>query len=211
MHRSLERLRTDHVDLLQIHSMSGTDTLMPQMQEWKHAGKIRYLGLTTSSPRQHADMLSAMQRHRPDFIQIDYSIANREAAKTVLPAAHDLGVGVLVNLPLGRATLLRRLAERPLPPWATEIGVHSWGQFLLNTWSRSRGDVRDSGARCTCSTSRTIRPRVADACRTRYCAGRWSSFGMPSRRCLQHEVFRVPDVCLPSAHRVRSRARRAGR
>jgi aryl-alcohol dehydrogenase-like predicted oxidoreductase len=130
-HRSLARLRTDHVDLLQVHSMSGTDTLMPQMQEWKRAGKVRYLGLTTSSPRQHADMVSAMQRHRPDFIQIDYSIANREAAETVLPAAHDLGVAVLVNLPLGRATLLRRLAERPLPPWATEIDVHSWSQYLL--------------------------------------------------------------------------------
>jgi aryl-alcohol dehydrogenase-like predicted oxidoreductase len=129
--RSLMRLRTDHLDLLQVHSMSGTDTLVPLMNEWKQAKKIRYVGVTTSSPRQHADVISAMQRHKLDFIQVDYSIANREAAETVLPVALERGVGVLVNLPLGRATLLSRLADRMLPPWAADIDVHSWSQFLL--------------------------------------------------------------------------------
>jgi aryl-alcohol dehydrogenase-like predicted oxidoreductase len=129
--RSLERLRTDHIDLLQVHSLNGTDALLPQMQEWKQGGKIRYVGVTTSSPRQHAELVSTMQHHKLDFIQIDYSIANREAADTVLPVALDRGVGVLVNLPLGRATLLSRLADRPLPVWAADIDVRTWGQFLL--------------------------------------------------------------------------------
>jgi aryl-alcohol dehydrogenase-like predicted oxidoreductase len=129
--RSLARLRTSYLDLLQVHSMSGTDELLPLLVQWKQAKRIRYLGVTTSSPDQHAAVVSAMQRYSLDFVQVDYSLANRVAADRVLPVALERRVGVLVNLPLGRATLLSRLAGTPLPAWAADFDVHSWSQFLL--------------------------------------------------------------------------------
>jgi len=130
-HRSLERLRTDRIDLLQIHNLSGVEILMPMLQKWKQAGKIRYLGVTTSRTSQHAEIIEVMRRYPLDFIQVDYSIANRDAASAVLPAALEHRVAVLVNLPLARATLIGQAAQRPLPDWASSIDVSSWSQFFL--------------------------------------------------------------------------------
>lgn len=129
--RSLQRLGTDHLDLLQVHGLNGTDTLMPLLQKWKRAKRIRYLGVTTSSVSQHAELMAAMRRYPLDFIQVDYSIGNRAVEADVLPLAIERKIGVLVNLPLGRATLLQKLADKPLPDWAGQIDVTSWGQFLL--------------------------------------------------------------------------------
>src|SRR5579863_92961 len=87
--RSLERLRTKRLDLLQVHNLSGVDAVLPQLKEWKQAQRIRYIGVTTSRVSQHAELLATMQRHELDFIQVDYSIANRDAAEQILPlAAH---------------------------------------------------------------------------------------------------------------------------
>jgi aryl-alcohol dehydrogenase-like predicted oxidoreductase len=129
--RSLQRLRTSRVELLQVHNLSGVDELMPLMQDWKKAGRIRYIGVTTSRGGQHADIVAAMRKYPLDFIQVDYSIANRDAAAMVLPLAQERRVAVLANLPLGRASLIRQVVGRQLPPWAAEIDVKSWGQFLL--------------------------------------------------------------------------------
>ncbi|MGC3982784.1 MAG: aldo/keto reductase [Steroidobacteraceae bacterium] len=128
--RSLQRLQTDHIDLLQVHGMNGTDVLMPLLLEWKRAKKIRYIGVTTSSTNQHQQLIQTMQRYPLDFIQVDYSIGNR-AAEAALAVASERKVAVLANLPLGRATLLQAVANRPLPAWAAEIDVSSWSQFLL--------------------------------------------------------------------------------
>jgi len=129
--RSLERLKTDHVDLLQVHNLNGVATLLPTLLLWKKEKKIRYIGVTTSRVRQHAELIATMRAYPLDFIQVDYSIANREAAATLLPLAAERRIAVLVNLPFGRSSLFREAAGRPLPPWAGDIDVKSWAQYFL--------------------------------------------------------------------------------
>jgi aryl-alcohol dehydrogenase-like predicted oxidoreductase len=129
--RSLERLKTRRIDLMQVHNLAGVAELVPRMQEWKKAGMIRYIGVTTSRVSQHAELAELMRHHPLDFIQVDYSIANREAAQTILPLAVERKVAVLVNLPFARASLFRQAGERALPPWAADIDVTSWAQFFL--------------------------------------------------------------------------------
>jgi len=129
--RSLALLKTQRVDLLQVHNLDGVDELMPQLQQWKRAGRIRYLGITTSRVAQHEQMRGFMQRHALDFIQVDYSIDNREAARTLLPLAAQRRIAVLANIPFGFGAVLRQAQTRKLPPWAADIDVTSWGQFLL--------------------------------------------------------------------------------
>ena len=129
--RSLERLRTQHVDLLQVHNLDGVDELMSTLQKWKQAGKIRYLGITTSRVAQHGHMTEFMRKYPLDFVQVDYSLANRDAAANVLPLAIERRIGVLANIPFAFGSLLSQLRTRPLPEWAKEIDVGSWAQFLL--------------------------------------------------------------------------------
>lgn len=129
--RSLQRLRTDHIDLLQVHNLEGVEALMPVMQKWKKDGKIRYLGITTSRVGQHSHMLEYMRQYPLDFVQVDYSLANREAAASVLPLAIERRIAVLANIPFGFGSVLRDAQARQLPGWAADIGVTSWSQFLL--------------------------------------------------------------------------------
>jgi aryl-alcohol dehydrogenase-like predicted oxidoreductase len=129
--RSLQRLRTDHVDLLQVHNLEGVEALMPVMQKWKKAGKIRYIGITTSRVGQHSHMVEYMRQYPLDFVQVDYSLANREAASTLLPLAIERRIAVLANIPFGFGSVLREAQVRKLPGWAADIGVTSWSQFLL--------------------------------------------------------------------------------
>jgi aryl-alcohol dehydrogenase-like predicted oxidoreductase len=129
--RSLERLKTHHVDLLQVHNLNGVATLIPLMQEWKKAKRIRYIGVTTSRVSQHAELLTVMRSYPLDFIQVDYSLGNRDAAAAVLPLALERRLAVLVNLPFGRSSLFAQAAGRKLPAWAAEIDVTSWAQYFL--------------------------------------------------------------------------------
>jgi aryl-alcohol dehydrogenase-like predicted oxidoreductase len=129
--RSLMRLRTAKVDLLQVHNLDGVDALLPLMQQWKQAGKIRYIGITTSRVAQHEQMIGYLRKYPLDFVQVDYSLDNRDAAQVLLPLAKDRHVAVLANVPFGFGNLLRRAQSRKLPPWAADIDVASWGQFLL--------------------------------------------------------------------------------
>jgi diketogulonate reductase-like aldo/keto reductase len=129
--RSLERLKTRRVDLLQVHNLNGVATLLPSMQQWKKEQKIRYIGVTTSRVSQHPDTISTMRAYPLDFVQVDYSIANRDAAHTLLPLALERRIAVLVNLPFGRSSLFREAAGRALPPWAADIEVASWAQYFL--------------------------------------------------------------------------------
>lgn len=129
--RSLMRLRTTKVDLLQIHNLDGVDTLLPQLREWQQAGRIRYLGVTTSRVAQHQQMIEYLRKYPLDFVQVDYSIDNREAAQTLLPLAQERHVAVLANVPFGFGNVLRQAQSRKLPAWAADIDVTSWAQFLL--------------------------------------------------------------------------------
>ncbi|HUK01070.1 MAG TPA: aldo/keto reductase [Steroidobacteraceae bacterium] len=129
--RSLMRLKVSKVDLLQVHNLEGVDQLMPQLNEWKRAGKIRYTGITTSRVSQHAEMVEHMKKHALDFVQVDYSLANRDAASDVLPLAQEKRIAVLANVPFGYGSTIRDALRRKLPPWAAEIDASTWGQFLL--------------------------------------------------------------------------------
>ena len=128
--RSLQRLRTDHLDLLQVHTMSDAEALLPEMLEWKRIGKLRYVGV--SAPASDPDRLVQVLKALPlDFVQLDYSLSNRAAETGALQACAEHGAAVLINLPLGRNGMLRKVEGHLLPDWVREIGVTSWAQFFL--------------------------------------------------------------------------------
>jgi aryl-alcohol dehydrogenase-like predicted oxidoreductase len=132
--RSFKNLRTDKIDLLQIHNVYSVDELLPAILEAKKAGRVRYTGITTSVSAQYPQLTEAMKKHPFDFVQVDYSIENRDAEEEVFAIAQSKGMGVLVNVPLGGrrgGNLMSKAAGRELPKWASEIDVTSWAQFLL--------------------------------------------------------------------------------
>jgi len=131
LERSLQRLKSQRVDLLQVHNLDGVDSLMPLLQQWKTAGRIRYIGITTSRVSQHNEMLGYIRKYPLDFIQVDYSLANRDAATGILPLAMQRRVAVLANIPFGFGSVIRSAQTRKLPSWAADIDVSTWGQFLL--------------------------------------------------------------------------------
>lgn len=131
MEASLEKIGTDRVDLMQVHNLRGAATQLETMREWRDEGRIRYVGVTTSSDRQYERLEEIMRDEEMDFVQVDYSLANRTAADRILPLARDRGMAVLVNLPFGRGRLFEAVGDRPLPGWAEEIGAESWAQVFL--------------------------------------------------------------------------------
>jgi aryl-alcohol dehydrogenase-like predicted oxidoreductase len=134
LEKSFGSLRTDKIDLLQIHNVHGIDHLLPLYQDYKKAGRIRYIGITTSVDSQYAALIEAMKKYDFDFVQVDYSMQDRSAEKEVFPVAKDKGMGVLVNVPLGGrrgGNLMSKAAGRELPKWASEIDVTSWAQYFL--------------------------------------------------------------------------------
>lgn len=128
---SFEALRTRRLDLVQLHSLRGADTLLPLLRERQAAGAIDHVGITTSSSSQYAELETIMRRERLDFIQVDYAVGNRLAAERLLPLAADRGMAVLVNLPFGRGAQFRAVGSRPLPDWAAAIDCSSWAQIFL--------------------------------------------------------------------------------
>jgi aryl-alcohol dehydrogenase-like predicted oxidoreductase len=131
MNRSFELLGGDQIDLMQVHNLRGTEAELATMKTWKAEGRFRYIGITTHSPRQYDEMEGVMRKHPLDFIQLNYSLADRGAEKRLLPLAQDRGIAVLVNLPFARGRLFQAVADRPLPDWAGEINASSWGQVFL--------------------------------------------------------------------------------
>jgi aryl-alcohol dehydrogenase-like predicted oxidoreductase len=131
--RSLERLKTDHIDLLHVHNLSGVDEIMPKLLDWKKAGKIRYIGMTTSNTSQQAQMVEYMKKYPVDFVQVNYSIESREAEESVFPLALQRKIAVMVNVPFGGrgGRTLLSADGRKLPSWASEINCANWSQFLL--------------------------------------------------------------------------------
>ncbi len=126
------RLQMQKIDLLQVHSFRGMEELFPVLVDAKKAGKIRYIGVTTSTDQQYPQMVEALQKRPLDFIQVDYSIEN-QGAESILQLAKDKGVAVLINVPFGGrgGSLLSKVKGKPLPDWAAEIDAASWPQLLL--------------------------------------------------------------------------------
>jgi aryl-alcohol dehydrogenase-like predicted oxidoreductase len=132
---SFKRLQTPHVDLFQVHNLMDMEQMVPRLQDLKKAGRIRYVGITTSRPDEHERMAEAIAKFPLDFIQVDYSIGDRGAADRVLPMAMERRLAVLVNVPFGGRrganAVFAQVAGRKLPDWAPEIDVMSWGQLFL--------------------------------------------------------------------------------
>lgn len=131
MNRSLMLLQTDRVELMQVHNLTDTATQLATLREWKAAGKVKYLGISTSSDRQYEELERLVRTEKLDFIQADYAVDERAVADRLLPAAADAGTAVLINLPFGRGRLFQKVGDRPLPDWAKEFGAASWAQFFL--------------------------------------------------------------------------------
>jgi diketogulonate reductase-like aldo/keto reductase len=119
------------LDLAQIFSLTDLETHWPTLREWKDSGMARYVGVTVSEPRRHADLESFLKRERPDTTQVNYSITEREAEDRIIPLAADRGVAVIINRPFMNGAYFKRLEGRPLPQWAAEIGCATWAQFSL--------------------------------------------------------------------------------
>lgn len=128
---SLRRLRTDRVELLQVHNLRAMDIAWPYARALKADGRTRYIGFTHYLESGHAALVEAMRAHRPDFVQVNYSVNAPQAARAVLPVAQDLGVAVLVNRAFDDGKLFPRVADRPLPAWAEAVEVTSWAQMFL--------------------------------------------------------------------------------
>jgi aryl-alcohol dehydrogenase-like predicted oxidoreductase len=131
MNDSLRLLRAEPLDLMQIHNLVDWRTQLATLREWQAAGRIRYLGITHYHAGAYAELAAVMRAERLDFLQINYSLDEREVERLILPLAAERGMAVLINRPFGGGDLLRRLRQRPLPPWAAEIGAASWAQLLL--------------------------------------------------------------------------------
>lgn len=131
MERSLALLRTKRLDLIQVHNLVDLDTQLATLRAWKAEGRIRYLGITHYNESSFPEVEKILRRETLDFLQINYSIAERLAEKTILPLAREKGVATLINRPFARGDLFSRLRAKPLPEWAGEFDCKSWAQFLL--------------------------------------------------------------------------------
>jgi aryl-alcohol dehydrogenase-like predicted oxidoreductase len=131
MQQSMRRFGTDHIELMQVHNLSDWRTQLPLIREWKAAGKLGNVGITTSFDRQYPEFIEVMKAEDMDCIQVDYAINNRGAEERILPLAADRGFAVLINLPFGRSSTFEQVGNHPLPDWAAEIDVKSWAQYFL--------------------------------------------------------------------------------
>ena len=123
--------RVPQFDLLQVHNLLAWEQQLPLLQAMKAAGRLRYVGITTSEGRRHQGIEQIMRSQRIDFVQLSYNLLDREAEQRLLPLARERGIAVLVNRPFRQGDLLRQLERQPLPAWASEIDCSSWAQVAL--------------------------------------------------------------------------------
>ncbi|NHZ73302.1 MAG: aldo/keto reductase [Nitrospirae bacterium] len=131
MNRSFDRLRVDELDLMQVHNLLDAETHLRTLAEWKAAGRLRYVGVTHYVSTAYPEIEQLAQTQELDFVQLNYSLAEREAEQRVLDFLADRGVGVIVNRPFAGGKLFGRVRDKELPDWAAEIDCATWGQFFL--------------------------------------------------------------------------------
>ncbi len=131
MEQSMKRLRTDKIDLMQIHNLVDWETHLPTLKAWKAEGRIRLIGITHYTESGHGLLEAVLQLGGFDFVQVDYALDDRGVELRLLDFARDNGVAVMVNQPFGGGGLLKKVSRRPLPAWAKDIGCTSWAQILL--------------------------------------------------------------------------------
>ena len=143
MERSMALLRAKRIDLMQVHNLVDVGTQLATLREWKPQGRIHYLGITHYEASAFAAVEKIMRSEKLDFVQINYSLMEREAEDRLLPLAQERGIAVIVNRPFGGGDLFSRTRSKPLPDWAAEFDCHSWAQFFLK-WI-----VANSAVTCT--------------------------------------------------------------
>jgi diketogulonate reductase-like aldo/keto reductase len=131
MEISFRRLRTDRIDLMQVHNLLDVETHTGTLQDMKQRQKLRYIGITHSSASAHAEVERRLKAGQYDFVQINYSLGEPQAERRVLPLALEKRIAVIANRPFAEGALFRRVKGRPLPPWSTELGIESWAQYFL--------------------------------------------------------------------------------
>ena len=131
MEESVRRLRPGRLDLMQVHNLVDWRTHLRTLGEWKRAGRVRYVGVTHYTAGAYGELEQVMKTEALDFVQLNYSLLEREAERRLLPLAADRGIAVLVNRPFAEGGLFRRVRSQTLPPWAAEIGCRSWAALFL--------------------------------------------------------------------------------
>tara|TARA_R110000772_G_scaffold252390_1_gene367722 strand:- start:37625 stop:38557 length:933 start_codon:yes stop_codon:yes gene_type:complete len=131
MEESARRMAVERFDLIAVHNLVDWRTQLDTLKRWKEEGKVRYIGITTSHGRDHAEFLHIMREEPLDFVQFSYNIADRRAEEALLPTAADRGIATMINRPYQRGDLFAATRGAPLPAVATELGCSSWGQFFL--------------------------------------------------------------------------------
>jgi diketogulonate reductase-like aldo/keto reductase len=131
MERSLRRLGVNRIDLMQIHNLRDWQVHLRTLRDWQAAGRIRYIGITTSHGRFHEELETLLRNQPFDFVQLSYNIEDRRVEQRLLPLAAERGIAVLVNRPFQRGALFGKVKGQTLPGWAAEIDCNSWGQLFL--------------------------------------------------------------------------------
>ena len=151
MERSMSRLQRKRIDLMQVHNLVDVSTQLATIRDWKTQGRLRYIGVTHSNASAFSEVEKVLRSEELDFLQINYSIMEREAEQRVLPLAQERQVAVVVNRPFGGGDLFSRVRAKPLPEWAGEFDCRSWAQFFLK-WIIAHPAV-------TCAIPATRNPR----------------------------------------------------
>jgi diketogulonate reductase-like aldo/keto reductase len=148
--RSIERMRAGAMDLMQVHNLLDVAVHTPTLLEAKAAKRVRYIGITHYTAFAYPEVERLLKTRQYDFLQINYSLGERDSEKRVLPLAKELGVAVIANRPFQEGAMFRHVRGKPLPPWAVELGIASWAQYFLK-WIVSHPAV-------TCAIPGTGRP-----------------------------------------------------
>jgi diketogulonate reductase-like aldo/keto reductase len=150
MEQSMRRLRAERLDLMQIHNLVDVATHTRTLEDWKSAGRVRYVGITHYTSSAYREVERVLKAGHYDFLQINYSLDEPEAAERLLPLAEEKKVAVLVNRPFGKGSMFRRARGKPLPEWSRELGIGSWAQYFLK-WIIGHSAV-------TCAIPGTAKP-----------------------------------------------------
>ena len=131
MERSFKRLRVTTMDLMQVHNLLDVDVHTKTINDMKAKGRVRHIGITHYTASAHGEVEKQLKKEKYDFLQINYSLAERESEKRLLPYCLQSKIAVIANRPFAEGAMFKRVRGKPLPPWAAEIGVASWAQYFL--------------------------------------------------------------------------------
>jgi diketogulonate reductase-like aldo/keto reductase len=150
METSFQRLRVKTMDLMQVHNLVDVSTHAVTLRKWKEEKRLRYIGITHYTASAYGAVERELKANPWDFLQINYSLGERDAEQRILPLAREKKIKVIINRPFAEGSLFRKTKNKPLPPWAAELGINSWAQYFLK-WIVSHPAV-------TCAIPGTGRP-----------------------------------------------------